>query len=84
MPDEDGQGMSRGTQLAIGILLLWFAGLCLFFAFLGGKTPALTSGRGSDGTPSGPRDMSGLVSRVAENIQAAEASGTAGGSEQFA
>jgi len=75
--------MSHGTQLAIGIVLLWFAGLCFFFAFLGGKTAALTSGHGSDGTPSGPRDVSGLATRVAENMQSMESSSpgptTAGG-----
>lgn len=70
--------VSRGTMMAIAIVLLWFAGFCFFFAFMSGKTAALTSGRGKDGTPSGPRDASGVVARLAENLQAMEASSPAG------
>ena len=72
MAAKIGTDLSHGTMLAIGIVLLWFAGLCYFFAFLGGKTAALTSGTGSDGKTSGPRDLSGVVARVAENVQAME------------
>lgn len=68
--------VAKGTQLAIGILLLWFAGLCFFVAFMSGKAASLISGTGIDGKPTGPRDVSGLVTRLAANIQAAEGATT--------
>lgn len=80
MAKKERSNLSKGTLMAIAVVLLWFAGVCYFFAFLAGKTAALTSGRGSDGAPSGPRDMSGVVARVATNLQAMESSGGPAGS----
>lgn len=72
MPDAPGKQLSQGTQLALGIVLLWFGGLCLFVAFMSGKIAALTTGTDSSGKTRGPADASGLVSTVAKAVQAAE------------
>lgn len=65
------EGAQRGAQIAIGILLLWFAGLCLFIAFMSGKTPSLTVGKDRGGKPQGPKDVTELMGRLAENVRAA-------------
>jgi hypothetical protein len=67
-----GKQPSQGTQLALGIVLLWFGGLCLFVAFMSGKIAALTASTDSTGTARGPADASGLVSSLAKAVQAAE------------
>lgn len=67
-----GSDISHGTKLAIGIILLWFGGACLFIAFMSGKVASLTVGTDSGGAAQGPRDVSELVERVASNVQAAE------------
>ena len=64
-------GAERGAQIAVGILLLWFAGLCLFIAFMSGKTPGLTVGKDKSGKPQGPKDVTELMGRLSENIHAA-------------
>lgn len=64
--------ISHGTRLAIGIVLLWFGGVCLFVAFLSGKISSLTASTDAGGTGHGPKDVSELVSSVAKNVQAAE------------
>lgn len=67
-----GDSTRHGTKVAVAILLLWFAGMCLFIAFLSGKTAALTSGKDSSGKAQGPADMSELATRIADNVQALE------------
>jgi hypothetical protein len=63
-------GLNQGTKLAIGVLLLWFAGACLFVAFLSGKVDSLTQGTDQSGNPQGPADFSSLIVRLAQNAQA--------------
>jgi hypothetical protein len=70
-----GASTQHGTKVAVAIVLLWFAGLCLFIAFLSGKAASLTVGTDSAGNPQGPADASQLVSRLAENVQALENQG---------
>lgn len=67
-----GKELSQGTQLALGIVLLWFGGLCLFVAFMSGKIAALTASTDSTGATHGPADASGLVSTLAKAVQSAE------------
>lgn len=76
------QNTSQGTKLAIGIVLLWFAGFCFFVAFMSGKVASLTIGTDQNGNPSGPRDMPELMERVSANVQALEggAAGISGAS----
>lgn len=59
--------ISRGTELAIGIVLLWFGGLCFFVAFMSGKIAALTTSSG--GKSSGPKDISGLAVAISAAVQ---------------
>ena len=73
MAQGDGDTGSGG-KLALGILLLWFGGFCLFVAFMSGKTASLTSHVDQHGNPVGPTNASEVVSRLAENVQAAEGS----------
>lgn len=69
-----GHEMSKGVKLALGIILLWFGGACLFVAFMSGKVDSLTTGTNKNtGKAEGPHDMSELVSRLAANVQTAEA-----------
>lgn len=70
-----GASTQHGTKVAVAIVLLWFAGLCLFVAFLSGKAASLTVGKDQAGNPQGPADASELVSRLAENVQALENQG---------
>ena len=72
-------GSERGVQLAIGILMLWLAGVLLFIAFMSGKTPSLTVGKAADGSSQGPKDIRELLGRLSSNIQAARGQGGAGG-----
>lgn len=72
-----GESTRHGTKVAVAIVLLWFAGLCLFIAFLSGKAASLTVGKDQAGNPQGPADASELVSRLAENVQALEGQGNA-------
>ena len=74
-------GMSGGAKMAIGVLLLWFGGACLFIAFMSGKVPSLTAHKDQNGKAVGPRDASELVTRVADNVQAAASSTGTGGTE---
>lgn len=67
-------GAPNGVRLAVGILLLWFGAVCLFVAFMSGKTGSLTSHVNQDGKAVGPRDASELAVRLAENVQAAASS----------
>ncbi len=60
--------ISRGTELALGIVLLWFGGLCFFVAFMSGKISALTT-TDSGGKSSGPRDVSGLAVAISAAVQ---------------
>jgi hypothetical protein len=71
-------GGQRGVQLAIGILLLWLAGVLLFVAFMSGKTPSLTVGTAADGTPQGPRDARQLLGRLNATLWAARGQGGEG------
>lgn len=64
-------GAERGAQIALGIVLLWFAGFCLYVAFMSGKTPAMTVGVDKSGKPQGPKDITELAGRLSENVQAA-------------
>jgi hypothetical protein len=73
-----GESTRHGTKVAVAIVLLWFAGLCLFVAFLSGKAASLTVGKDQAGHPQGPADASELVSRLAENVQALEGQGSTG------
>ena len=91
-------GSSNGTKLAIGILLIWFGGFCLYVSFMSGKVPSLTTGRlvGQDGKPikdangkqkgAGPKDLSELLVRTSDNFQAlsgsTETSSSTSGSEE--
>jgi hypothetical protein len=70
-PAATGEGTQRAVMLAVGILLLWFGGSLLFVAFMSGKAPGLTTGTSKDGKAQGPKDLSELLGRVAENVQAA-------------
>lgn len=70
--------LSRGTQLAIGIVLLWFGGLLLYVAFMSGKTAQLTDSTDTSGTAHGPSDISGLLASVANTVQAAQITPTTG------
>jgi hypothetical protein len=63
---------SHGTMLAIGIVLLWFAGACFFVAFLSGKAASMTIGADSSGKPVGPTDIGSLIGRVSDNVAALE------------
>lgn len=65
--------MGRGTQLAVGIILLWFGGFCLFVAFLSGKTSLLTTSGGH-----GPADASQLASTLASAVQQHEGAASTG------
>lgn len=67
-----GGSISRGTHLAIGIILLWVGGGLLFVAFMSGKVDSLTIGKDQKGKPQGPRNVSEAIGRIAENVQAAE------------
>ena len=58
------QNVSKGTKLALGIVLLWAGGLCLFIAFEAGKAASLA-------TP--PKDVPGLVTGLASTAQQASA-----------
>lgn len=64
--------VNNGTRLAIGIVLLWFGGACLFVAFMSGKVPALTTGTGSGGQAQGPSNASELAVGIANAVQAQE------------
>lgn len=64
----------RGAQIAVGILLLWFGGACLFVAFMSGKTPSLVTGTDRSGKPQGPKDITELLGRVSGVVQAANGS----------
>lgn len=75
---------SKGAKLAIGIVLLWFGGACLFVAFLSGKVSSLTTGKDQDGNPQGPHNVSELMVRTSENVQAAAGSGSSSTSSQEA
>lgn len=66
----------QGTKVAIAILLLWFAGGCLFISFLSGKTASMTTGTDQSGHAQGPADASELVTRLAENVQTLEGQGS--------
>lgn len=66
--------MGRGTQLAVGIILLWFGGFCLFIAFLSGKTSLLTTSGGH-----GPTDASQLATTLASAVQQHEGAAAAAG-----
>ncbi len=71
----------RGITLASAVLLLWFGGMCLYVAFMSGKSPAMTVGTSRDGKAQGPKDASELVTRIAANVQAAQGgTGTGEGS----
>lgn len=67
--------MSHGTKLAVGILLVWFGGVCLFIAFMSGKVPSLNTGT-TDGKAQGPKDVTGLLTGVANAVQQQEQKGT--------
>lgn len=59
-----GHTVSRGTRLALGIVLLWAGGLCLFIAFEAGKAASLATA---------PKDVPELVKGIASTAQAASA-----------
>lgn len=63
--------MSQGTKLAVGIILLWFGGFCLFVAFMSGKIAGLTTSSGQ-----GPSNVTELTQSLAASIQQHETTGT--------
>lgn len=67
-----GGGETHGTQLALGIALIWFGGVLLFVAFMSGKIAALTTSTDSSGQVHGPADAGSLLSSLAKAVQAAE------------
>lgn len=64
--------VEHGTMFAIGIVLLWLGGFCLFIALLSGKIASLSTGTDSSGKPEGPKDVSQLTTSLAKGIQAQE------------
>lgn len=65
--------LSKGTTMAIGVIALWLAGLCLFVAFMSGKAASLIEGTtknaAGESVGVGPSDVSSLIGRVATNVQ---------------
>lgn len=59
------RGGSRGTRIALGIVMLWAGGLCLFIAFEAGKTASITTA---------PKDLPELVTTIAGTAQQASGS----------
>lgn len=60
--------IAHGTKAAVGILLLWLGGACLFLAFLSGDIADLTV-TDSTGAKTGPKNVSSLITTIAKGIQ---------------
>lgn len=72
-------GARRGTTLALGIVLLWVAGMLLFVAFMSGKVASLTQGTDGSGKSVGPTDLPSLLVRIANNAQSLQGDKASGG-----
>lgn len=59
-----GANLSKGTKLAMGIVLLWLGGGLLFIAFMSGKVDSLAAGTAVDSDGNAIKDASGNAAKV--------------------